>query len=75
MRHKFLRLYVDGKWTGNADRTIIVNGETHHLDEYAEAHGIQLPDAKKSKKTINTDIKEKHEDMERSHDAGDTEVD
>ena len=76
MTHKFLRLYVDGVWTGSPDRTIRVDGVTHDLDEYAKAHGIDLPDAKKSKKTINTDIEEElHEDMERSHDTGSTDID
>jgi hypothetical protein len=75
MEHKFLRLFKDGVWTGNPDRSISINGEKHNLDEYAKAHGIELPDAKKSKKIINTDIEEKHEDLERSHDSGDTEVD
>jgi hypothetical protein len=75
MEHRFLNLFVDGVWTGNADRSISINGEKHDLDEYAKAHGIELPDAKKSKKAINTDIEEKHEDMERSHDSADTDVD
>ena len=75
MEHKFMRLFVDGVWTGNADRSISINGLKHDMDEYAKQHGIELPDAKKSKKTINKDVKEKHEDMERSHDSGDTEVD
>jgi len=75
MEHKFMRLFVDGVWTGNADRSISINGLKHDMDEYAKQHGIELPDAKKSKKTINKDVKEKHEDMERSHDSRDTEVD
>jgi len=75
MEHKFMRLFVDGVWTGNADRSISINGVKHDMDEYAKQHSIELPDAKKSKKTINKDVKEKHEDMERSHDSGDTEVD
>ena len=75
MEHKFMRLFVDGVWTGNADRSISIAGVKHDMDEYAKQHGIELPDAKKSKKTINKDVKEKHEDMERSHDSRDTEVD
>ena len=75
MEHKFLRLFVDGVWTGHADRTISIAGEKHDMDEYAKEHGIELPDAKKSKKTINTDVEEKHEDMERSHDSRDTDID
>jgi len=50
MEHKFLSLFVNGKWTGNADRTIRINGEVHDMDEYAKANGITLPDAKKHKK-------------------------
>jgi hypothetical protein len=75
MKHKFLRLFVDGEWTGNSDRSISIAGVKHDLDEYAKAHGIDLPDAKKSKKTINTDVEVKDEDMERSHDTGSTEID
>lgn len=75
MEHRFLKLFVDGVWTGNPDRSISIAGVKHNMDEYAEAHGIELPDAKKSKKKINTDVEEKHEDLERSHDSGDTEVD
>ena len=75
MEHRFLTLFVNGKWTGNADRTIRVNGEVHDMDEYAKEHGITLPDAKKTKKHINIDVKEKHEDLEQPHHDGDTEVD
>ena len=76
MTHKFLTFFDEhGNWLGNPDRSIRVNGVVHNLDEYANEHGIELPDSKKSKKSINTDIEEKHEDMERSHDSGDTEVD
>ena len=72
MEHKFLRLFVNGVWTGHADRTISIAGEKHDMDEYAKEHGIELPEGKK---WINTDIEEPHEDMERSHDSGDTDVD
>ena len=72
MEHKFLRLFRNGVWTGNADRSININGEKHNLDEYAKEHGIELPEGEK---WINTDIEEPHEDMEQSHDSGDTEVD
>tara|TARA_R110000803_G_scaffold87688_2_gene154575 strand:+ start:321 stop:575 length:255 start_codon:yes stop_codon:yes gene_type:complete len=75
MEHKFLRLFVDGEWTGNPDRSISIAGVKHDLDEYAKTNGIKLPDAKKSKKTINTDVEVKDEDMERSHDTGNTEID
>jgi len=50
MEHRFLQLFVNGEWTGNKDRTIRINGEVHDMDEYAKAHGIKLPDAKKHKK-------------------------
>ena len=76
MQHKFMRLYINGEWTGNTDRAIRVNGVTHDLDTYAKEHGIELPDAKKAKKQINTtkDIQEEeYADMEQSHNSGDTE--
>ena len=75
MEHKFLRLFKDGVWTGNADRTIRVGGVTHDLDDYAKANGIDLPDAGKSKKTINIDIEVKDEDLERPLDTGSTDID
>lgn len=68
MTHKFLRLFVDGVWTGNEDRSIKVNGEWHDMDEYAKAHGIDLPDAKKTKKQVNS-----YADMEEQDHSGDTE--
>ena len=76
MTHKFLRLFVDSKWTGKQDRTIRVNGVEHDMDEYAKEHGIELPDAKKHnkpkdiKKEVNTNA-----DMGQSFDKGSTEVD
>jgi len=69
--HKFMNLYKDGVWCGSADRTITVNGEKHNLDEYAKEHGIDLPDAKKHKKTkpqVNS-----YGDMEHKDSSGDTE--
>ena len=72
MEHKFLRLFVDGKWTGHPDRIIRVNGVEHDLDEYAKAHGIKLPEGKKSKKQINK-VEEQHADMEHQDHSGDTE--
>ena len=78
MKHKFLRLFdQDGKWT-KPERKIVVDGVEHDLDEYAKEHGIELPDAKKHKKSekqINTDIEEEHADMGQSHDEGHSEVD
>jgi len=69
MEHRFLTLFVDGKWTGNADRSISVREGsevvTYNLDEYAKAHGIELPDAKKHKKTkieVNSNADMGHED-------------
>ena len=73
---KILRWYDrDGEYIGPEDRMVHTKEGTYPLQEYADMHGIELPDAKKSKKTINKDVKEKHEDMERSHDSRDTEVD
>ena len=71
MEHKFLKLFENGVWT-RPDRTIKVNGVEHDMDEYAQEHGIELPEGEK---WINTDIEESHEDMEGSHDSRDTEVD
>jgi len=79
MEHKFLRLFnKDGIWKGNPDRTIKINGVIHDMDEYAKEHGIELPSgptAPNKPNKVNTDIEEKDEDMEQSHDSGDTEVD
>jgi len=72
MEHRFLQLFVDGKWMGKKDRSISVDGVKYNMDEYAKAHGIELPEGKKQ---INTDVEEKHEDMERSHDSGHTDID
>jgi len=75
MIHKWMRNYdINGVWT-KSQRKINVDGVEHDLDEYAKQHGIDLPDGKKSKKQINTDIEEKHEDMEHSLDSGDIEID
>ena len=73
MEHKFLRLFKDGKWTGNKDRTIIVKGEVHDLDEYAKDHGIDLPEGKKSKPKINTKEEKKDADLEQPLKTGDIE--
>ncbi len=78
MEHRFLRLFRNGVWTGNPDRSISVNGVKHNMDEYAKEHGIKLPSGPTTPnkpKKVNTDIEEKHEDMEPAHDSGDTEVD
>ena len=81
MAHRFMKLFVDGKWTGNEDRSITVREEdgsvvTHNIDEYAKEHGIELPDSKHSKK--HKDIKKEvnsNADMEQSHHSGDSKVD
>tara|TARA_R110000782_G_scaffold75020_3_gene149840 strand:- start:1607 stop:1861 length:255 start_codon:yes stop_codon:yes gene_type:complete len=75
MAFNHMRLYTNGVYTGRKDRKITIGGVEHDLDQYAKQHGIELPDAKNSKKTINTDVEEKHEDLERPLDSGDTEVD
>jgi hypothetical protein len=69
------RLYVDGVYKGNSARTITIYGEEHKLDAIAKEVGIELPDAKKGKKVVNTveDIQEQeHADMERPHSDGDS---
>jgi len=63
--HKILKLFKDGVWTGHPDRTISINGEKHDLDEWAKAHGIDLPDAKKTKKQVNS-----YADMGKTSDEG-----
>jgi len=65
---------AEGNYHGPADFKFKIGGEEHDVYDYAKQHGIKLP-SKKSKKQINTDIEEKHEDMEQSHDSGHTEVD
>jgi len=79
MEHKFLRLFVDGVWTGKEDRTITVqegqNVVEYNLDEYAKQHGIELPEGKKAKKVVNTieDIQEKDDaDMGSTQSKGST---
>lgn len=75
MTHKFLKLFVDGKWTGNQDRSITVNGECHDMDEYAKEHGIELPDSKHSKK--HKDIKKEvnsNADMGNQDHSGDHKI-
>ena len=72
---KFLRGFdSEGVWTKDS-RIIRVeeNGVIREvdMDEYANEHGIDLPDAKKSKKTINIDIEEEsYGDMESTHASG-----
>lgn len=62
----------DGNYHGPADHKIMVNGEEHDLYDYAKKHNIELP-GKKSKKQINTDVEEKHGDLESSQHSGDSE--
>lgn len=62
MEHKWLRLFDrDGNWT-LPERKIQVSGVLHDLDEYAEKHGVVLPDAHKR---VNS-----YEDMEAAQCAG-----
>lgn len=77
MKHKFMRLFVDGKWTGKEDRSIRVQEGseviTADLDEYAKQHGIELPDAKHKikpkdiKKEVNTNADMGHKDNSGDH--------
>ena len=66
-----------GKWIGSPDRMIRFNNQSMSIDEYAEQHGIKLPEpkiSKKSVKQVNIDIQEKeHADMGQQDDSGDTE--
>jgi len=71
--HKVLKLYKDGVWQGNPDRTIVLDGVKHNLDEWAASNNIDLPDAKKSKKKVNTDIDIEEKDngsLEQEHHEG-----
>jgi len=73
MDHKWLRQFDEkGNWTGNKDRTIMIDGKWYDMDAHAQAHGIELPDAKKSKKSINIK-EEKHADLDGKGDSSDTE--
>jgi len=66
---------AEGNYHGPADFKFKIGGVEHDVYQYAKEHGIKVP-SKESKKQINIDIQEeKHEDMEQSHDEGDTEVD
>ena len=69
---------AEGNWKGPEDHMVTVGGEKMHIEEYAKKHNIELPEAKKSKKTkkpVNTDIEDKHADMGQSQDEGHSEVD
>ena len=64
MEHRFLNIFENGVWP-RPDRIIKVDGVEHDMDEYAKAHGITLPDAKKHKKTkieVNSNADMGHED-------------
>ena len=77
MEHKFLRNFDEhGVWTKPSR---IINVEVDgkmvrvDMDEYAEKHGIELPD-KKFKVIKKKDIKvKKDEDMGETHPEGDSE--
>ena len=57
---KILRWYDrDGKYIGPEDRMVHTKEGTYPLQEYADMHGIELPDAKvkkekKTKKEVNS---------------------
>lgn len=69
---QWARHYVKGVWT-QPTRDIRVDGVWTTIDEYAEKHGISLPDSNvktksKKQKQINTDIEEKgYGDMEQTY--------
>lgn len=65
MEHKWLKLFVDGVWTGREDRMVRVNGEEHSIDDLAKSHGIELPDSKKKNTKVNS-----NEDIQRQDDDG-----
>lgn len=66
------RCIVNGEWTRD-NYDVVIEGEKYDFRNLAKEYGINI--GSKSKKTINTDIEDKHEDMEPAHDSGDTEVD
>lgn len=70
-----MRLYVDGVWTGRPDRVITIDNVEYDLDDYAKAHGIDLPDSKpKKSKKEHKDIEVNIDgDMEQTYDSGYTE--
>mgnify|MGYP003108842238 CR=1 FL=1 len=75
MEHKFLRNFDEhGVWT-KPSRIIRVeqDGEIVRvdMDEYAEKHGIELPDKKFFVKKKDVKVK-KHEDMAEPHGEGDS---
>ena len=71
---KILRWYdKDGKYIGPKDRMVRMKEGSYPLEQYADMHGIKLPDAKekkehKPKKEVNS-----YADMEQSHHQGHTE--
>jgi hypothetical protein len=82
MEHKFLRLFVNGKWTGNPDRTITIKKGSEYvivdMDEYAKEHGIELPTGptapKKPKNKKKDDVEvNSNADMGTKHHEGHTE--
>jgi hypothetical protein len=70
---------ASGKWLGNKDRSMLVAGKWTTVDEYAEEHGIELPEVKTSKKPakqVNIDIEEKaNADMGQSQHERSSKVD
>jgi len=64
MEHKWLKLFVDGVWTGREDRMVRVNGEEHSIDDLAKEHGIELPEGKKPKRKVNSNEDIRHKDDE-----------
>tara|TARA_R100001460_G_scaffold72848_1_gene113670 strand:+ start:2110 stop:2346 length:237 start_codon:yes stop_codon:yes gene_type:complete len=76
MEHKFLRNFDEhGVWTKPSRMIrVVIDGEmkTVDMDEYAEEHGIELPDKKFHVKKKDIKVK-KDEDMGETHPEGDSE--
>lgn len=75
---KFLRGFdANGVWTKDSRMIRVEHAGAIvevDMDDYAAEHGIELPDAKKSKKKINTDIEEKsYGDMGQTSSSGSAE--
>tara|TARA_R110000803_G_scaffold4020_3_gene13773 strand:+ start:8630 stop:8902 length:273 start_codon:yes stop_codon:yes gene_type:complete len=83
MEHKFIRNFdKNGVWTKESrDIRVKIKGEVQvvNMDDYAKEHGIELPDAKATKKPakqVNIDIQEEQDaDMEQQDDTRDIEID
>ena len=76
MEHKWMRLFVNGEWTGREDRKVTLSdGSEHSIDDLAKKHGIELPSKPSKPNKINTDIdiEKKDGNMGQPHDVASAE--